>query len=70
MTANDSGVALYVRVAGNLASGNVLIAIHGGLGMTSDYMLSLEELAGPNLAVVTYDQRGVGRLPARRSSQP
>jgi pimeloyl-ACP methyl ester carboxylesterase len=29
--------------------------------MTHDYMLSLEKLAGPNLAVVTYDQRGVGR---------
>jgi pimeloyl-ACP methyl ester carboxylesterase len=29
--------------------------------MTHDYMLNLEELAGPDLAVVTYDQRGVGR---------
>ncbi len=29
--------------------------------MTSDYMLNLEKLAGPDLAVVTYDQRGVGR---------
>jgi pimeloyl-ACP methyl ester carboxylesterase len=52
---------LYARVAGNLKSGNVLIAIHGGPGMTHDYMLNLEKLAGPNLAVVTYDQRGVGR---------
>jgi proline iminopeptidase len=51
---------LYARVAGNLQSGNVLIAIHGGPGMTSDYMLNLEKLAGHNLAVVTYDQRGVG----------
>jgi len=52
---------LYARIAGNLKSGNVLIAIHGGPGMTSDYMLNLEKLAGPDLAVVTYDQRGVGR---------
>jgi pimeloyl-ACP methyl ester carboxylesterase len=52
---------LYARIAGNLKSGHVLIAIHGGPGMTSDYMLNLEKLAGPNLAVVTYDQRGVGR---------
>jgi len=52
---------LYARLAGNLQSGNVLIAIHGGPGMTSDYMLNLEKLAGPDLAVVTYDQRGVGR---------
>ncbi len=61
LTANNSGIALHVRVAGDPVSGNVLIAIHGGPGMTSDYMLSLEELAGSDLAVVTYDQRGVGR---------
>ena len=54
-------VSLHVRVAGDPASGNVLVAIHGGPGMTSDYMLNLEGLAGPDLAVVTYDQRGVGR---------
>jgi proline iminopeptidase len=52
---------LHVRVASDPAAGNVLVAIHGGPGMTSDYMLSLEQLAGPDLAVVTYDQRGVGR---------
>jgi pimeloyl-ACP methyl ester carboxylesterase len=52
---------LYARAAGNLKSGNVLIAIHGGPGMTHDYMLNLEKLAGPNFAIVTYDQRGVGR---------
>jgi len=57
-----SGVTLYVRVAGNAGSGNVLIAIHGGPGMSSDYMASLEQqLAGDELAVVTYDQRGTGR---------
>jgi proline iminopeptidase len=60
-TANNEDVTLYVRVAGDPASGNVLIAIHGGPGMTSDYMLNLEKLAGPDLAVVSYDQRGVGR---------
>jgi pimeloyl-ACP methyl ester carboxylesterase len=61
MTADSNGLALHVRVAGDQTAGNVLIAIHGGPGMTSDYMLSLEQLAGPDLAVVTYDQRGVGR---------
>jgi len=61
ITANNNDITLYVRVAGDPASGNVLIAIHGGPGMTSDYMLNLEKLAGPDLAVVTYDQRGVGR---------
>jgi proline iminopeptidase len=49
----------------------VLIAIHGGPGMSSDYMIGLEQLAGPDLAVVTYDQRGTGRStspPANASS--
>jgi pimeloyl-ACP methyl ester carboxylesterase len=57
----NNDVTLYVRVVGNPASKNVLIAIHGGPGMTSDYMLNLEKLADSDLAVVTYDQRGVGR---------
>lgn len=61
LTANNNGVDLHVRVAGDPASGNVLIAIHGGPGMTHDYMLNLEKLAGLDLAVITYDQRGVGR---------
>ena len=54
-------VTLFVRMVGNTASGNVLIAINGGPGLTSNYMRSLEALAGPELAVVTYDQRGNGR---------
>jgi proline iminopeptidase len=54
-------VTLYVRVAGNPESGNVLLALHGGPGMCSDYMHGLERLAGPDLAVVTYDQRGTGQ---------
>ena len=61
LEAHAPGVSLYVRVAGNLESGNTLIAIHGGPGLSSHYMLNLERLAGPELAVVTYDQRGVGR---------
>lgn len=54
-------VTLFARVVGNIESGNVLIANNGGPGLTSNYMHSLEELAGSNLAVVTYDQRGNGR---------
>ena len=57
-------VTLYTRVAGNLQSGNVLIAINGGPGLSSHYMLSLEDLAGDDFAVVTYDQRGVSRSSA------
>ena len=51
---------LYVRVAGNRESGNVMIAIHGGPGQSHHYMLDLERLAGREFSVVTYDQRGVG----------
>jgi proline iminopeptidase len=52
---------LHVRIAGGPQPGNVLIAVHGGPGMSSDYMVGLEKLAGAELAVVTYDQRGTGR---------
>lgn len=61
LQAKGTDVSQYVRVAGNRDVDNVLIAIHGGPGLTSHYMLDLEQLAGPDLAVVTYDQRGVGR---------
>lgn len=58
-------VTLHVRMAGNPASGCVLVAISGGPGLTSDYMLDMERLAGRDCAVATYDQRGVGK-----STQP
>jgi pimeloyl-ACP methyl ester carboxylesterase len=61
LEAQSSGATLHVRVAGDLAAERVLVAIHGGPGMSSDYMLSLEQLAGEDLALVTYDQRGTGR---------
>jgi proline iminopeptidase len=54
-------VALHVRIAGDPQSGDVLVAIHGGPGNSSDYMLGLEQLASQELAVATYDQRGTGR---------
>ncbi|MCB9420191.1 MAG: alpha/beta hydrolase [Ardenticatenaceae bacterium] len=54
-------VTLSVRTVWKVDSGDVLIAVNGGPGLTSNYMRSLEALAGPELAVVTYDQRGNGR---------
>ncbi len=56
-----NGVTLHVRIAGNSKSGNILIAINGGPGQSSRYMISLEQLASPEFAVVTFDQRGTGR---------
>jgi proline iminopeptidase len=64
LSVKSSDVTLYTRVAGNVQSGNVLIAINGGPGLSSHYMLGLEDLAGENFAVVTYDQRGVSRSSA------
>jgi hypothetical protein len=48
-------VTLFARASGHLESGNVLIAVNGGPGLSNHYMLSLERLAGTELAVVTYD---------------
>jgi proline iminopeptidase len=53
-------VTLHVRIAGDPAAGEVLVGISGGPGLSSDYMASLEKLAGPELIVVTYDPRGTG----------
>lgn len=61
----DSGeVQLFVRVAGKLTSGRVVLALNGGPGVSSRYMTDLEELGGDDLALVTFDQRGVGRSTA------
>lgn len=65
MMADSDGLALFVRVAGDPAAGNVLVAIHGGPGMTSDYMLSLEQLAGPEQFFAAM-QAFLGRAAAAR----
>ena len=54
-------VTLFVRIAGDPSSGNVLISINGGPGQSSAYMSSLDRLAGEDFAVVIYDQRGTGQ---------
>ena len=63
-------VTLHARMAGDPKAGNVLIAINGGPGLSSHYMLGLEDLVGPDFAVVTYDQRGVSRSARRRWIPP
>ena len=52
---------LYVRMVGNPEADTILIMIHGGPGLSHRYLLGLEQLAGPQLMVVSYDQRGSGR---------
>lgn len=55
---NSGDAKLYCRVAGK---GKPLIVIHGGPGLTQDYLLpGMYELAKNNLAIF-YDQSGCGR---------
>jgi len=54
-------VTLFVRTVGDPGRSPVLLALNGGPGQSSHYLQSLEALAGPDLAVVTFDQRGCGR---------
>ena len=53
-------VRLFVRAVGGRPAGPSLILISGG-PVPHGYMEALEGLASPQLRVVTYDQRGVGR---------
>jgi len=57
---NDK-VILLAKIMGNSNSKNVLIAVNGGPGLSSNYMTSLKQLAGEQLAVIIYDQRGTGQ---------
>jgi pimeloyl-ACP methyl ester carboxylesterase len=56
------GAELFVRrVGGQSAGAEVLIAVHGSPGLSHEPLRALEALASTNLAVVNYDQRGIGR---------
>jgi len=61
LQAPSGDVTLYVRAAGGPDPEAALIAIGGGPGYSSHYLTDLDRLAGPEMAVVTYDQRGMGR---------
>jgi proline iminopeptidase len=58
-TVAAAGAELYVRRAGT--GDAVLLAVHGGPGLSHGPLAALEALASPALTVVNYDQRGVGR---------
>jgi len=55
-----AGGETWYRVTGDLEQGVPVIALHGGPGVTHDYILSLTDLADAR-AVVHYDQLGNGR---------
>ena len=54
------GYDLYWRDFGTARKGTVL-CLHGGPGVTHDYLLPLADLAGHGYRVVFYDQLGCGR---------
>jgi L-proline amide hydrolase len=56
------GWSTWYRVTGDLDSGlTPLVVVHGGPGMSHDYVLAIAELAGTGRPVVHYDQLGGGR---------
>jgi pimeloyl-ACP methyl ester carboxylesterase len=55
------GASLFVRRAGGDRPGMALVTVHGGPGISHEVMELLEPLARPDRAVVSFDQRGVGR---------
>jgi pimeloyl-ACP methyl ester carboxylesterase len=60
-TVISGDASLLVRVAGGYDSGPTLVVLHGGPGISHEYLLQLAQLATSNLRVIFYDQRQVGR---------
>ncbi len=64
--AEFEGHQSWYRVLGDLDVGRAdgpapLVTLHGGLGATHDYLLSMTDLARGRRAVVFYDQTGNGK---------
>jgi pimeloyl-ACP methyl ester carboxylesterase len=64
------GGALFVRAVGGCDGGPALVLLHGGPGVSHEYMQPLEALASHALRVVSYDQRGVGRSGSAATADP
>ncbi|WP_089102040.1 alpha/beta fold hydrolase [Streptomyces hyaluromycini] len=60
-TIHGDGVDLFVRAVGSPRAETTVVALHGGPGLSSDYMRAFEKLASDHVRVVTWDQRGTGR---------
>ena len=68
---DSGGMSIRVFSYGGGPTTPALVVIHGGPGLSHDYLAPLERLATSRLRVVTYDQRNVGRsgrLPRREGT--
>jgi len=59
-TSADGTAIWYRAVGGDEPGAKTLLLMHGGPGLASGYLSSLEQLASPTRRVVRLDQRGVG----------
>jgi len=58
---STDGVRLWVHsVGGGAAGARVIVLVHGGPGLTLNYLSIFDSLAGPTRQIVSYDQRGAG----------
>jgi proline iminopeptidase len=55
------GYRLYWRSIGSPAARGTVLTVHGGPGMTHDYLRAFDDLARHGYRVVYYDQLGCGR---------
>jgi pimeloyl-ACP methyl ester carboxylesterase len=59
-TVDLNGLETRVITAGPADAAETVVLVHGGPGVSSDVLHGLFALAGPDLRVVAYDQRGTG----------
>ena len=52
---------IWYKIVGDITSGRPLVVLHGGPGLSHNYMLGLTALATPDRPLVFWDQLGTGQ---------